>query len=265
MSGVTKFQVVSYVSHTSCDVMSCHVTQVQGKVNAITLDSCSRTGLVFQDLVSSCEVVNCSSVEVQSTGIMPTIAIDKTDGIVVGSQPTWLCCASVPCVSCASSAIWPCTGAMLQIDLMLISKLILLPTLNCNKALDSSSTVWQETANPSTTKCTCVITFAESSWTSLWETAMCNYCLYSKRPETPILHHACMGETLDVLSQLLMQLYLSEGSLGVAITTAKSSAINVVVPGSGESDPIELPVPEQFVSTFRDGKLVTEAVMHSGA
>ena len=57
--------------------------QVQGKVNAITIDSCSRTGLVFQDLVSSCEVVNCSSVEVQSTGIMPTIAIDKTDGILV--------------------------------------------------------------------------------------------------------------------------------------------------------------------------------------
>lgn len=57
--------------------------QIQGKVNAITLDSCNRTGLVFQDLVSSCEVVNCTSVEVQSTGIMPTIAIDKTDGIAV--------------------------------------------------------------------------------------------------------------------------------------------------------------------------------------
>lgn len=63
-------------------------TQVQGKVNAITLDSCSRTGLVFRDLVSSCEVVNCSSVEVQSTGVMPTIAIDKTDGIVVCSLLT---------------------------------------------------------------------------------------------------------------------------------------------------------------------------------
>lgn len=61
------------------------VLQVHGKVNAITLDSCTRTGLVFQDLVSSCEVVNCTSVEVQSTGIMPTIAIDKTDGIAVSS------------------------------------------------------------------------------------------------------------------------------------------------------------------------------------
>ena len=62
-----------------------------------------------------------------------------------------------------------------------------------------------------------------------------------------------------------VQLYLSEASLGVAITTAKSSAINVVVPGRGDADPLELPVPEQFVSTFKDGKLVTEAVTHSGA
>ena len=56
-------------------------------MNAITLDSCNRTGLVFQDLVSSCEVVNCTNVEVQSTGIMPTIAIDKTDGIAVSFVP----------------------------------------------------------------------------------------------------------------------------------------------------------------------------------
>lgn len=64
---------------------------------------------------------------------------------------------------------------------------------------------------------------------------------------------------------VFLQLYLSEASLGVAITTAKSSAINVVVPGNGDSDPLELPVPEQFVSTFKDGKLLTEAVTHSGA
>ena len=72
---------IHLVDSSLCHVLS--LLQVQGKVNAITLDSCTRTGLVFQDLVSSCEVVNCTSVEVQSTGIMPTIAIDKTDGIAV--------------------------------------------------------------------------------------------------------------------------------------------------------------------------------------
>ena len=74
--------------------------QIQGKVNAITLDSCNRTGLVFQDLVSSCEVVNCTSVEVQSTGIMPTIAIDKTDGIAVSP-------VSDPSLSHVVSHYWP--------------------------------------------------------------------------------------------------------------------------------------------------------------
>ena len=54
--------------------------QVSDKVNAITLDGCVRSQLVFQDVVSSIEVVNCSSVEVQVTGSAPTITIDKTDG-----------------------------------------------------------------------------------------------------------------------------------------------------------------------------------------
>ena len=54
--------------------------QVEGKVNAITLDSCKRSQLVFKDVVSSVEIVNCSSVEVQVTGNAPTVTIDKTDG-----------------------------------------------------------------------------------------------------------------------------------------------------------------------------------------
>ena len=59
------------------------MVQVQGKVNTITLDECSKTGLVFQDLLASCEVVNCSSVQVQATGTVHTLAIDKSDGVQV--------------------------------------------------------------------------------------------------------------------------------------------------------------------------------------
>jgi len=54
--------------------------QVDGKVNAITLDGCNRSQLVLNGVVSSVEIVNCSSVEVQVTGSAPTITIDKTDG-----------------------------------------------------------------------------------------------------------------------------------------------------------------------------------------
>ncbi len=57
--------------------------QVKGKVNAITIDQCVRTGVVFEDLVAVCELVNSSSLQVQVTGRVPTIAIDKCDGVQV--------------------------------------------------------------------------------------------------------------------------------------------------------------------------------------
>lgn len=49
-------------------------------MNAITLDGCSRCGVVFDSVVSSCEIVNCKSVEVQCTATVPTLAVDKSDG-----------------------------------------------------------------------------------------------------------------------------------------------------------------------------------------
>lgn len=116
--------------------------QTQGKVNNITMDKCSKTGLVFQDVVAACEVVNCTSVEVQCQGSAPTLAVDNTNGC---------------------------------------------------------------------------------------------------------------------------QLYLSSASLGASITTAKSSEINVLVPGKGsEDDMVEHALPEQYLNEFKDGHFVTTPVSHSG-
>ncbi|XP_046611256.1 adenylyl cyclase-associated protein 1 isoform X1 [Neodiprion virginianus] len=53
---------------------------VKGKVNSIVLDSCRKTSVVFDSLVSSIEFVNCQSVQMQVLGKVPTISIDKTDG-----------------------------------------------------------------------------------------------------------------------------------------------------------------------------------------
>ncbi|KAL8168172.1 hypothetical protein V2J09_009674 [Rumex salicifolius] len=53
------------------------VLQIQGKVNNITLDKCSKMGI---DVVAACEIVNCNSVEVQSQGSAPTISVDNTSG-----------------------------------------------------------------------------------------------------------------------------------------------------------------------------------------
>ncbi|XP_060535053.1 adenylyl cyclase-associated protein 2-like [Cylas formicarius] len=57
--------------------------QVKGKINSITMDSCKKTSVVFDSLVSSMEFINCQSVEMQVLGKVPTISIDKTDGCQV--------------------------------------------------------------------------------------------------------------------------------------------------------------------------------------
>ena len=57
------------------------VVKINSKVNAITIDECKRTGIVFTDAIATCEVVNSNSVEIQCTGKVPNFAIDKTSGV----------------------------------------------------------------------------------------------------------------------------------------------------------------------------------------
>ena len=57
--------------------------QVNGKVNMITVDKCTKTNVVFTDVMGGCELVNCKSTKVQANGKCATVAIDKTDGCVV--------------------------------------------------------------------------------------------------------------------------------------------------------------------------------------
>ncbi len=67
---------------------------MQGKINAITLDSCSKVGVLFESVVASCDIVNSKTVDVQVTGTVPTIAIDKSDGCQIYLNPgvCVLCC-----------------------------------------------------------------------------------------------------------------------------------------------------------------------------
>lgn len=57
------------------------VINVKGKVNAITIDSSKRTGLVFESAIASVEVVNSSSIEIQVQNKVPAFAIDKSSGV----------------------------------------------------------------------------------------------------------------------------------------------------------------------------------------
>jgi adenylyl cyclase-associated protein len=62
--------------------VDCVIT-VKGKINAITLDGCKKTALVFDEAIASVEFVNCQSVQAQVLHKVPTISIDKTDGCMV--------------------------------------------------------------------------------------------------------------------------------------------------------------------------------------
>lgn len=60
----------------------CTIT-VKGKVNSITLDSCTRVGLLFDDVLSTVEFINSTNVQMQVMGKVPTVSIEKTDGCQV--------------------------------------------------------------------------------------------------------------------------------------------------------------------------------------
>jgi adenylyl cyclase-associated protein len=56
---------------------------LEGKAKNIVFDSCEKSRLIFDDAVSSIEVVNCKNVRIQCKGQVPSISIDKTDGCLV--------------------------------------------------------------------------------------------------------------------------------------------------------------------------------------
>jgi adenylyl cyclase-associated protein len=52
-------------------------------------------------------------------------------------------------------------------------------------------------------------------------------------------------------------------ALAPDIITSSVSELNLVVPGkTDEDDPIEIALPEQYITKYKDGKLVTEPVSH---
>ncbi|KAI0564975.1 CARP motif [Gracilaria domingensis] len=57
------------------------VIQVKGKCNSISIDSCKKVDLVFEDALSQVEIVNSDSVRVQCTGNAPSINIDGCNSV----------------------------------------------------------------------------------------------------------------------------------------------------------------------------------------
>mmetsp|Transcript_8385 Transcript_8385/g.12862 ORF Transcript_8385/g.12862 Transcript_8385/m.12862 type:complete len:501 (+) Transcript_8385:81-1583(+) len=67
-------------------IYNCEGITVQvkgGKCKSVIVDTCKKSNAVFESLISGCEVVNCKKIQVQSTGICPTVSVDKTDGFLM--------------------------------------------------------------------------------------------------------------------------------------------------------------------------------------
>jgi len=83
------------------------VVQVKGKINSIILDSCKKTAVVFDSLVSSLEIVNCQSCQAQVMNYVPTIAIEKTDGAMVYLSKESLGCEIITAKSSEMNILIP--------------------------------------------------------------------------------------------------------------------------------------------------------------
>jgi len=77
---ITETEVKQVIYVYKCEKV---VVKINGKINAITVDGCKRTAIVFESAVASCEVVNGLSVEIQCQGKVPSIAADKSSGVQI--------------------------------------------------------------------------------------------------------------------------------------------------------------------------------------
>ena len=80
----------------NCDEVS---IQIKGaKLKSVILDSCTKVNVVFDTIISGCELVNSKKIAVQVDGICPVFSIDKTVGVTI-----WLSEATVPITSFSTS------------------------------------------------------------------------------------------------------------------------------------------------------------------
>lgn len=53
------------------------------KLKSVIVDKCTKVNVVFQTIISGCELVNSKKIGVQSDGVCPVFTIDKTVGVTV--------------------------------------------------------------------------------------------------------------------------------------------------------------------------------------
>ena len=54
-----------------------------GKLKSVVVDTCTKVNVMFDTIISGCELVNCKKIAVQSDGVCPVFTINKTVGVTV--------------------------------------------------------------------------------------------------------------------------------------------------------------------------------------
>eukprot|EP00741_Cyanophora_paradoxa_P000679 tig00000430_g654.t1 len=73
--GETQLRQAVYIAN--CSGIS---VTIVGKVTNVSMEECKNCGVVFDSLVSSCELTNCQGCKIQATGKLPTLSVQKSDG-----------------------------------------------------------------------------------------------------------------------------------------------------------------------------------------
>ena len=69
-----------------------------GKLKSLIVDTCKKVNVIFDTIISGCELVNSKKVAIQTDGVCPVFTIDKTVGVTI-----WLSAASAAISSFTTS------------------------------------------------------------------------------------------------------------------------------------------------------------------
>jgi len=80
-NGVQNLVITETEMNQSVNLYKCKDTcvQVKGKINSITVDSCVKTAIVFQDIVSVVEFINCQNIQAQVSSCRYCLVLINTN------------------------------------------------------------------------------------------------------------------------------------------------------------------------------------------
>lgn len=78
-------EVVVEDKNQSVYIYNCNdaTINITGKCKGVCVDGCKKARVLLDTTVSSLEFVNCQRVQAQVRGTVPSVAIDKTDGLLL--------------------------------------------------------------------------------------------------------------------------------------------------------------------------------------